>query len=1325
MAEDGLYETPRAALEALTDYPVLERVAVAVLQLRGYPGLVITEATGDLGRDGFVRARFGDHDETVALVTARERWTTKLDEDLDPHLALGRAQRPDTAIFVTSRRTSEAGLRSRQDKALAAGVALDVWGQARLALELEKDDLRALAERELRVRPALPGVLLNVGDFRHHLGRGIPGLAADVVGREDEITRLAQILDAGTTGGRAAVVLVTGPAGMGKTRLAVDVAHDHAATVVAPTSVPLRPEDLKRVPLSEPAVLVVDDAHRSPDMSGVSALLRSVRYDRVSVVLTVRAGLEQAVLGRLGIEPDHVDLLPLRPLGGRDVDEIVLGHGITYEPFRRHVIAASGGVPLVAHMACRHAKDHGSYHPQTTADILRTATRRRLSFLDNPHDQGLDDQRRATAIAVAALAGARNSDRTALAALAPAITSLPPEPDRLDRPLNDLLEAGLIEHPTSFDFPVVTGDGKIQDSGPATGIPRWESGTHVVRPDAVGPVLLADALISRERVRLDMAAVLPLLGRRADFADQQSDARAVTTVLGVPMTGRDDAGLAFRVGELATQLGSLAQAVNLAGFEPGRALLRRAVAELILISPGMPTPNVDEWAGVISLAGQVGLAAPEIVADVRRALITMWPPRPSSSWWPDDEPQARFRTGVRNLVSTIADQVAQLEHLGSERLMPWVLDAAWLAHPVVGSTVREHVLRAAKTLSTTHTARGADSAEAVLARRAALRGAIETWTGARTEGPDDGLPESEQDARLHRVAVLLACVALEPLLSLKTEEVAQIPGESSQFALIQPLLPDSPSTATELDRAVDTVITLLDRVLDPLLVERPNDVANTDTTSGNAATSSAEAHDALKWVVERPRELRAEVARGLGRDESFPDYAANLLHTAADRIVTGIATRWDRLPLATRHAAALAAVQNANIRRLRASGPRARTLVAAAERGDPIAVRASADAELAKVLTLFPVDSDILDELSGSGTAMIPLARRSAQAAALGASLDLPAVITLLDTVHGIEHSMLENFVSSFATAAGAQITDLAPLLAHLERAEQPQRVSPGDACLVRGALANHSDLLCDWLIARVDRDHPELVQLALVIAEDLPQHVAERLHRLVVELLIADADEVATSIVGQATPGVERGHAHAEDPAASSGSVDTETRWTDHEAIVTAACAKSLVRPIGRAGARLTHLCILGLGGPVSAIPQVVASIGHVLDDCGRIVPEGSPSAEDLIAVVRRCLDVVDTRGIRSDHDQYTTVFGIVTLLSVVPSEMALLLYARACTHPRVAVPRQWRELITDEARAGRLMAVAAAFDAAGAELGAAIVADEVEFAIRQMSRMLRGETP
>ena len=109
--------------------------------------------------------------------------------------------------------------------------------------------------------------------------------------------------------------MIEGPAGVGKTCLAIDGCHATATTLVAAAGTAVSVNSLVDVPLDDPSVVLADDAHRSPDLSGLPAMLAEPRFDGVTVVLTMAASSAASVLGRWGLDRATVVTIPLAGLG--------------------------------------------------------------------------------------------------------------------------------------------------------------------------------------------------------------------------------------------------------------------------------------------------------------------------------------------------------------------------------------------------------------------------------------------------------------------------------------------------------------------------------------------------------------------------------------------------------------------------------------------------------------------------------------------------------------------------------------------------------------------------------------------------------------------------------------------------------------------------------------------------------------------------------------------------------------------------------------------------------------------------------------------------
>lgn len=151
----------------------------------------------------------------------------------------------------------------------------------------------------------------------------------------------------------------------------------------------------------------------------------------------------------------------LRRLDRPEIDTIITDHGIQRKEFRQAVITLAGGNPLLAHTACQVALSKGKFDWSDASDLLRDLVAERLRALDDP------DLHRTVAVGLALLteagdlAGYGDQD---IAVLHGAVSGLPSEPDRLDRILDNLADAGLVDKPP-----------------------------YTFRPDLAAPVVLADA----------------------------------------------------------------------------------------------------------------------------------------------------------------------------------------------------------------------------------------------------------------------------------------------------------------------------------------------------------------------------------------------------------------------------------------------------------------------------------------------------------------------------------------------------------------------------------------------------------------------------------------------------------------------------------------------------------------------------------------------------------------------------------------------------------------------------------------------------------------
>ncbi|WP_035795684.1 AAA family ATPase [Kitasatospora mediocidica] len=744
-----LYDTVKVALEQLTDDRVFERVAYRVMRHR-YPDLRITTATSDTGLDGYSRPLFGPEEEIV-LWASFENTKAKLKPELAKHKDHGRRA---NAIFVTNKSTpTEATQRRWKRDALKDWeVHLEIFTLDQLVEDLETDDLRWVAEADLGVRPKQPRHLLTCAEYLDRLAI-VPGMSEPLLGRDDELQSLRHALR--PEDGTARVVVVEGPGGIGKTRLAMEAAHTTSTTLVIPTGVAAPSAVFAAVPLNVSLIVIVDDAHRSPDLSGLAALINDRRFDRVRLLLTVRPGYRDLTLQRAGLELHAAPPFEVEALDRPFIDGIMTARGITHSVFRQSVVDLAQGNPMLAHAACEVALSRGVFVWDDAASLLRDLMTRRLGDRDT-------DAHRAAAVALALLGSAADADQ--LAPIADAVRPLPPQRHEIATLLDDLADAGLADAPP-----------------------------YSLRPAVVGQVLLADALDPAARVRLDTAKALALLGvgheDRTHAGNEASGALIETAAA------------------LGPTLGALALAARERGNRVVSAQLATVVTELL---PGVA--DMRDAALVAAVATEVIPAAPGLLADMHSSLVERWPLPASTDVWGRD-PVGHYRSEVVHLGQRFGELAERAGLDAMPNPVSVLLDMAWLAEPALpsdGHDLKELLRPISRWCSApAHTLPG--SFAALLQRRREVLRSIAQWHRDRTAQPPPGLGPAEATVRepQSRARVLLA--ALQPLLQVTVESTHLGSPHAANVAILHAhILPDQPDTTTLLTDAVDLLAPLLD-----------------------------------------------------------------------------------------------------------------------------------------------------------------------------------------------------------------------------------------------------------------------------------------------------------------------------------------------------------------------------------------------------------------------------------------------------------------------------------------------------------------------------------
>ncbi len=256
------------------------------------------------------------------------------------------------------------------------GDALRAYRSATSALAEElgvapAEELRSLHARVLAHDPRLLGPTVRAPAPR--LG-AVVGPA--FVGRTHELDVLVRAYHQAVTGAPAGV-LVTGPHGMGKTRLLTELARHVEVTggTVADWPAGASPD-----PRGAPALLVVDDLQRrsAPDLAGLSEALSAPPRPALAVAACVEDLLSpEGARVAADLFPDR---LALPPLGGDEVValvELYVPRIALAEALAAPEVAGSAGVPLQVHAAAsRYAEALAAARIGTAAAAIAEPRRR-------------------------------------------------------------------------------------------------------------------------------------------------------------------------------------------------------------------------------------------------------------------------------------------------------------------------------------------------------------------------------------------------------------------------------------------------------------------------------------------------------------------------------------------------------------------------------------------------------------------------------------------------------------------------------------------------------------------------------------------------------------------------------------------------------------------------------------------------------------------------------------------------------------------------------------------------------------------------------------
>jgi hypothetical protein len=455
------YDTLEQALDGLRDPQTFAELASTLL-LEDFPQLVMGARTGDTGRDARVRYGLWGREIVVIQYSIDRKWQSKIDRELrryekDPSL-------PKRMIYVTHLTATEQAQRVRIEKADAQGVTLEIFERGWLWPRLQHKH-RKLAEELLGLRPALPGRFVEADERRAELQLRIPGFGSPLIptpGLDQFRAALAS---------EQRVLLLVGPGGSGKTRAALSSPSGRGQSLVLQAAQGFDRAAVGELDPYTAGMLVIDDAHRVEDLSGIRAMLDDAAWRNWTVVMTLRPGFTAEVLDRAGVEANQATEIGFGGLSRQQAADLLANepYEITLPELASHLITIARGNPLMLHMGAD-AAVRRNLTPHNQADVLRGYARQlRRSLPDGLH---------VDLLALAAFYG-----RLSVTERLPLIRHL---------------------HPVAALPDIRAAIADIADAG----LGLTDRDTLTILPDAIAPILALDMLLQTgEHARLRLADI--------------------------------------------------------------------------------------------------------------------------------------------------------------------------------------------------------------------------------------------------------------------------------------------------------------------------------------------------------------------------------------------------------------------------------------------------------------------------------------------------------------------------------------------------------------------------------------------------------------------------------------------------------------------------------------------------------------------------------------------------------------------------------------------------------------------------------------------------
>jgi hypothetical protein len=355
------------AIEHLTDHQAFELAAVELLQDVD-PSVRHLGGPGDLARDAGGGSRGPGGDEVLVMVSLDAKWSQKVRREFDRVAKQGWT--PAEVWAVTSRRTTPKSRDALVADAARRGWQLRIFDQSWLTSRLLRPEHLHRRERLLGLAPPQPPAFLTAAEYATHVARR-GRVWSDFVGRERDVEAVTAALDTNP------LVILSGPGGVGKTRLALELAHLRSSRwVFIDQHATIDQRSINEIAGSDDLVAVIDNAHRREDLHALIGLLDR-RQGALQVILITRPGFDDQLTSavaesRVGALMNQASL-SIGPLSPQTIAELLRAHplGLTYDGAIEAIVRLSEGNPQIAILAAELSKGGTPVEAMSQNDLLQ------------------------------------------------------------------------------------------------------------------------------------------------------------------------------------------------------------------------------------------------------------------------------------------------------------------------------------------------------------------------------------------------------------------------------------------------------------------------------------------------------------------------------------------------------------------------------------------------------------------------------------------------------------------------------------------------------------------------------------------------------------------------------------------------------------------------------------------------------------------------------------------------------------------------------------------------------------------------------------------